>query len=132
MYVTAATPPTPVMAAGVPGTVLLIDNVLVTLVPLQPVTTTVIVPVVNVVAYLILTLLLLETELIPIVDGLETDHAYDTASVAVIEYKALSPAPMLPHTFILPETAEPTAKLHVAKTVIVVVPLLVQPVVGLV
>jgi hypothetical protein len=85
MYVTAALPPVPVIAAGVPGIVLVMANVLVTLVPLQPVTTSVLVPVVNVDAYFILTELPLFTALIPIVVALETDHANEETPVDVIE-----------------------------------------------
>jgi hypothetical protein len=131
MYVTAALPPVPVMAAGVPGTVLVTDIALVTVVPSQPLTTTVMVPVVKVDEYFIFIELPLPFKLMPIVVGLETDHAYDTASTAVIEYKALSPAPILPQAFALPVMAAVTEKLQVdALTDIDVVAVLLQPVAG--
>jgi hypothetical protein len=63
----------------------------------------------------------------------ETDQVNNVASTAVIEYMALSPTPTLPHAFVLPVIAAPAEKLHVtAETVIVVVDVLLQPVVGLV
>jgi len=85
MYVIGVLPPTPVIAAGVPGIVLVMAKVLVTLVPLQPVTTSVIVPVVNVDAYFILTELPFLTGLIPIVVVLETYHVKEKAPVEAME-----------------------------------------------
>ena len=85
MYVIGVLPPTPVIEAGVPGIVLVTAKVLVILVPLQPVTTTVMVPVVNVDAYFILTELPLFTALIPIVAVLDTYHVKEKAPEEAIE-----------------------------------------------
>ena len=72
--VIAALPPTPVMADGAPGTVLLIDKVREIVVPSQPLIKTVIIPDVKAVVYFTFTELPVLNALIPIVVALETDH----------------------------------------------------------
>ena len=65
--------------------VLVTLSVLLTIIPSQPITCKLIVPLVNVDSYFILTELPFLNKLIPIVVELETDQEYDTASVVAME-----------------------------------------------
>ena len=125
----AVTPPAPVIEAGVPGMPLVIVNVRVTVVPLQPITVSVMVPVVNAVPYFIFTLLPWLLALRPIVVGLDTDQVNELAPADVMLYKALSPAPILAQAFVAPIIEVPTVNVQAFVTVMEVVAVLEQPVV---